>query len=116
MFTARPPSFAHTTTAQLFTQLSGHGVQALLSRTDQSEASTLLLVNGRCFGDAGGEGGVRHEAGVAVTLVAAHVVDALSIGTNTWNLTFIHIDAAGGIQPLVAWRTFNHGGWPLKRN
>lgn len=33
--------------------------------------------------DAGGEGGVRHEAGVAETLVAAHVVDALAVGTNT---------------------------------
>lgn len=41
--------------------------------------------------DAGGEGGVRHEAGVAETLVAAHVVDALAVGTNTRDLTFINI-------------------------
>jgi len=46
----RTPGLAHTTTAQLFTQLTGHRVQALLPRTDKSEAITLLLAKSRCFG------------------------------------------------------------------
>lgn len=82
-------------------------MQALLPRTDKSEAITLFLAKSRCFGEAGGQGGVRHKSWVADTPEAAHGIDAVSIGTNTLNLAFIDIDTASGIQPLIALRTFN---------
>lgn len=44
---ARAPGLAHTAAAQLFAQLSRHRVQTLLPRTDQSETSPFLLVDGR---------------------------------------------------------------------
>lgn len=103
----RTPGLAHTTTAYLFTQLSGHRVQALLPRTDQSEASTFFLTKSRCFREAGGQAVISHKAWVADTSVAAHGVYAVSIGTNSLNLALINIDTASGIQPLIALRTFN---------
>lgn len=59
--TARAPGFAHAAAAQLFTQLGRNRVQTLPPWADQTEASTLLLLDGRRIGWRGAQEVHREE-------------------------------------------------------
>lgn len=77
-------------------------MQTLLPRTDQSETSPFLLVDGRGVRDTGGEGGVRDEAGLTAAPVATHGVQTVSVGTHALQLALIKILAVGIIDALVS--------------